>query len=265
MNDQYQPSEGEPDLSAATDAVGECDLYEEEEDLSAKSAAVGDRKSCRLDRKLLYQEFDRLFLQIYQENSDIWKRKRLLSQLIIKMKNSGLIWKDNVPYYEDALQEQWEFFCSNLWESRTGTQYDRTRGNVMTWFNSYLKWRLLNFRQKFQKEQEKTAPSQLILEEGEPIELLETIPAPDRTDIAETVQLFAEIENWIETNPDGVLNEFIRGRPDLTCQVILRRYLSEPSFTVLAKEFSCPYNTLYGFYRKKCNPKLREFRDRSAS
>jgi len=68
------------------------------------------------------------------------------------MKNSGLIWKENLPYYEDALQEQWVFFCSNLCESRTGTQYDRTRGNVITWFNYYFKRRLQNWAVRVDRE-----------------------------------------------------------------------------------------------------------------
>ncbi|MGL5065161.1 MAG: hypothetical protein ACRC62_34765 [Microcoleus sp.] len=259
MNDKHQAFPGEPDLSAVTDAVGDCDFCEEEGGLSADTDAVEESKSCRLENKLVYQEFDRLFVQISQETSNIWQQKRLRHQLFLEMTNSGLIWKENVPYYEDALQEQWEFFFSNLCESRTGTQYDRTRSNVMTWFNYYLRRRLQTFRQKIQQERSRINTSESFSENGEAIDPVANIPAPDRTDFVEQAQLFAKITNWIETNPNGVLNEFIRGRPDLTCQVILRMSLSELNFANLAKEFSCPYHTLYSFYNRKCRTKLRKF------
>jgi hypothetical protein len=244
MNDVYNPSEGEDHPSdSKTDPV-------EAEEVSNLS-----------DRQLLYQEFDNLVTQICQETSNIWKRKRLLNQLITKMTNSGLIWKDDVPYYQDALQEQWHFFCSNLCESRTGAQYDRDRASVITWFNYYFKRRLQNLAVKIDKENNRRCRGKKQFKDGEQIETIEDLPAKHESHIVESIQYFEVVQNWIETNPDGVLNQHIRGRKDLTCQVILRSVLSGKNITTIAAEFGCPYQTINSFYKNKCRPHVQAFRE----
>ncbi|MGB3267916.1 MAG: hypothetical protein WBA89_28675 [Microcoleus sp.] len=210
------------------------------------------------DRQILYQELDILVTQICQETSNPWKRKRLLSQLVIKMTNSGLIWKDNVPYYEDALQEQWVFFSSNLCESRTGRQYDRTRSNPMTWFNYYFKRRLQNWVVRVDRENSRRCDREQFLEDGRLIDRIEILPAEDDSHIIECIQYFQIVKNWIETNPDGILNEHIRGRKDLTCQVILKNLLCGKNITQMSAEYGCAYQTIYGFWKNKCRPRLLE-------
>jgi hypothetical protein len=244
MNDEYNPSEGEDHPSdSKTDPV-------EAEGVSTLS-----------DRQLLYQEFDSLVTQICQESSNPWKQKRLLNQLITKMTNSGLIWKDDVPYYQDALQEQWHFFCSNLCESRTGAQYDRDRASVITWFNYYFKRRLQNWAVRVHRENNRRYDRELFSEDGTPIDLIEILPAEDETHIIECIQCFEEVQNWIETNPEGILNTHIRGRKDLTCQVILRSLLSGKTFPQMAAEYGCAYQTIYGFWKNKCRPHVQAFRE----
>ena len=75
-------------------------------------------ESTLCDRKLLYQELDSLIIEACQHHPDSFTRRRYLSQIMIKMRNSGLIWhlRKNEPLYEDAVQEQWCFFSSNLCE-----------------------------------------------------------------------------------------------------------------------------------------------------
>src|SRR4028119_195687 len=187
MNDEYIPSEGEDRPSEnETDAVegeGESNLSENQTD-----AVEGEGESNLSHRKLLYQELDRLVSEICQHPPG-WKRSRLLHQLLTEMKNSGLIWKENLPYYEDALQEQWVFFCSNLCESRTGTQYDRTRGNVITWFNYYFNRRLQNWALRVDRENNTRDDRQQISEDGTPIDPIDILPDRDRTPLLETPPL----------------------------------------------------------------------------
>ncbi|MEG4089033.1 hypothetical protein [Microcoleus sp. Pol12B4] len=259
MNDEYIPSEGEDRPSEnETDAVegeGESKLSENE-----TNAVEGEGESKLSHRQLLYQDLDRLVTQICQHPPGL-KRSRLLHQLLTKMKNSGLIWKENLPYYEDALQEQWEFFSSNLCESRTGTQYDRARGNVITWFNYYFKRRLQNLASRVDRENNRRSSSKKIFKDGKQIEKIEDLPDRDRTHILETAQLFTELQAWIDTDPDRVLSKHVRGRPDITCQVILKGLSAGKSFTVLAAELSCSYPTLYAFHRVQCRPHLQRFRE----
>jgi hypothetical protein len=275
MNDEYIPSEGEDHPSEnETDSVegeGESNLSENETDAvegegesnlseNETDCVEGEGESNLSHRKLLYQELDRLVSEICQHPPG-WKRSRLLHQLLTKMKNSGLIWKENLPYYEDALQEQWEFFCSNLCESRTGTQYDRTRGNVITWFNYYFKRRLQNWALRVDRENNTRDDRQQISEDGTPIDRIDILPDRDRTHLLETAQLFTELQAWIETDPDRVLSKHVRGRPDLTCQVILKGLSSGKTLTVLAAELSSSYSTLYAFHKVQCRPHLQTFRD----
>lgn len=214
------------------------------------------------DRQILYQELDRLVIEASQHPPDSFARKRYLSQIVINIQNSGLIWSDrkNEPFYEDAVQEQWYFFCSNLCEARTRTQYDRTRSNPITWFNNCLKWRLLTLALKRAEENQRICSDGQKLKDGKQIEI-EHLPDRDESQILEYIQDFEEVKNWIETNPDGVLSEHIRGRPELTCQVILRRLSFGKTFTTIALEFGCPYPTIYSFYKNKCRHHLEVFRE----
>lgn len=95
MNDNRNPSEGEDHPSD-----------DETDPMEAK------QESKLSDRKLLYQELDSLIIEACQHPPDSFARKRYLSKIVIKMKNSGLIWQNrrNEPFYEDAVQEQWCFF-----------------------------------------------------------------------------------------------------------------------------------------------------------
>ena len=245
MNDEYIPSEGEDHPSEnETDAV------------------EGEGESKLSHRQLLYQELDRLVTEASQHPPG-FTRKRYLSQIVTKIQNSGLIWKNhkNEPFYQDAVQEQWEFFCNNLFEARTGTRYDRTRSNPITWFNYYFKRRLQNWALRVYRENNTRDDRKQISEDGTPIDRIDILPDRDRTHILETAQLFTELQAWIETDPDRVLSKHVRGRPDLTCQVILKGLSSGKTFTVLAAELSSSYSTLYAFHKVQCRPHLQTFRD----
>ena len=100
-----------------------------------------------------------------------------------------------------------------------------------------------------------------ISEDGTPIDRFDILPDRDRTHLLETAQLFTELQAWIEADPDRVLSKHVRGRPDLTCQVILKGLSSGKSLTVLAAELSCSYSTLHGFHRVQCRPHLQTFRE----
>jgi hypothetical protein len=243
MNDDHNPSEGEDHPSD-----------DETDPIEAKG------KSTLSDRKLLYQELDSLVIEACQHPPG-FARRRYLSQIVIKMRNSGLIWQNrrNEPFYEDAIQEQWCFFSSNLCESRTGTQYDRTRSNPITWFNNCLQWRLLTLAIKRSEENQRICTDGHKLKDGKLIEIKE-LPDRDEAYILECIRDFKEVQKWIETNPDGVLSEHIRGRPELTCQVILRSLSSGKNFPTIALEFGCPYATIYSFYKKRCRHHLEVFR-----
>ena len=71
------------------------------------------------------------------------QRQKLLTQ-IIRLSASRL-WRESTPYYQDALQQTWLYFCRNVCEGLTGQTYDSSYGSVITWLNAYLRRRLQDF------------------------------------------------------------------------------------------------------------------------
>ena len=177
-----------------------------------------------------------------------------LTQLIRLIVKSGKLWKDNSPYYEDALQQTWIYFCRNLCEATTANKYDPDRGSVITWLNAYLKRRLQDYRiQAYAKLQ---TTNEKISAAGGAIDLMETLEAPP-----DIPPILENTRQWAQTDPDGGLRHVhIQGHPNVTCQaLILHRLPPETSWETLAAKFGLSVSTLSSFYRRQCLPRLRQF------
>src|SRR4028118_167151 len=81
------------------------------------------------------------------------QRQKNLTKIIRLIANK--LWKENTPYYQDALQQTWVYFCQNICEGNTGEPYNSSRGSVITWLNYYLKRRLQDFYIDDQKQKAK--------------------------------------------------------------------------------------------------------------
>jgi hypothetical protein len=68
------------------------------------------------------------------------KRQKTLTKIIRLISNK--LWREDTPYYQDALQQTLVYLCQNLCESNTGEAYNPSNGSVITWLNAYLKQRL---------------------------------------------------------------------------------------------------------------------------
>jgi DNA-directed RNA polymerase specialized sigma24 family protein len=184
-------------------------------------------------------------------------RQRRLTQIIRLTANK--LWKDSVPYYQDALQQTWIYFCQNICERGTADPYDPSRSSLTTWLNAYLKRRLQDFYIESQKKKATTAtgPSYISRSgEEETTDPIDTLPAePDIPPILEAVQ------SWVAADTTGELRRIhIEGRPDVNCQLlILRRLPPETSWQELSQEFSLKVSTLSSFYQRKCMACLRKF------
>jgi hypothetical protein len=186
------------------------------------------------------------------------QRQRNLTKIIRLITNK--LWKENTPYYQDALQQTWLYFCQNICEGNTGKPYDPNRASVITWLNSYLRQRLHDFYVNNQKEQNRIILTPLD-RSGSPnsdrtVNRVDNIPAnPDIPPLLE------EVKTWVETDPDGELGRIhITKHPEVTCQVLIQRRLPpETSWKTLSQEFNLPISTLSSFYQHKCLPRLRKF------
>lgn len=167
------------------------------------------------------------------------------------------LWKENTPYYEDALQQTWVYFCQNICEGNTGEVYNPTRGSVLTWLNTYLKRRLQDFYIDSQNRKSKFVPGKWGADEdSETADPVDNLPAsPDAPPLLEDVRA------WAETDSTGELRKTrLQGHPQVTAQaLILRRLPPETSWKALAAELGVPASTLSSFYQRQCVPRLRKF------
>lgn len=184
------------------------------------------------------------------------ERQKNLTRIIRLISNK--LWKENTPYYQDALQQTWVYFCQNICEGNTGEPYEPTRSSVVTWLNFYLKRRLQDFYIDEQKHQARTVSHQTtgIGNTNHTIDPIENLVA--KPDVA---FLLEEVRRWVETDPEGELSRIhITNHPEVTARVlILRRLPPEASWKSIAAEFNLSIPTLSSFYQRQCLPRLRNF------
>lgn len=196
------------------------------------------------------QQIRDLVTQACQHPPGSLLRQRYLTQVIRLV--TPRLWREAVPYYPDALQKTWLYFCKNICNG-----YDPTLGSVPTWLNAYLKRRLQDgYNAVIKKTNTEVAPVRYD-KDGEAINVIETVP--DRRGDVEP--LWEKVRDWAEADPTGELRQIhIKGHPEVNCQVlILRRLLSETSWQALADEYGIAIPTLSSFYRRQCMPRLRNF------
>jgi hypothetical protein len=186
------------------------------------------------------------------------ERQKKLTRIIRLISNK--LWKENTPYYQDALQQTWVYFCQNICEGNTGEPYDPTRSSVITWLNFYLKRRLQDFYIDDQKRQALIVSNQTggqgSSDTNHTIDPIENLVA--KPDVA---FLLEEVRKWVDTDPEGELSRIhITNHPEVTAKVlILRRLPPEASWRSIAAEFNVSIPTLSSFYQRQCLPRLRNF------
>ncbi|MDJ0588951.1 MAG: sigma-70 family RNA polymerase sigma factor [Pleurocapsa sp. MO_226.B13] len=181
------------------------------------------------------------------------QRQKKLTQIIRLVSNK--LWNEDTPYYEDALQDTWIYFCQNICEGKTAKAYDPSQASVVTWLNNYLKWRLKDGYIKTEKQRKQTTPVR-VDKSNKIIDPVENLPA--KIDVPPILE---EIEKWVLEDPEYKLRQtHLDNHPQITCQVlILRRLPPETPWKTLAEEYQVSAGTLSSFYQRKCKPLLREF------
>jgi hypothetical protein len=168
------------------------------------------------------------------------------------------LWKENKPYYSDALQQTWVYFCRNLCEGDTAEPYDPNSASVATWLNAYLRRRLQDFFIREREDIKITAQPKRFV--GRPGEELELDPVDILISPPDIPPLLEAVRAWAESDLTGELQSHIKGSPAVTCQIlILRRLPPESSWKALSQEFGLPIPTLSSFYQRQCMPRLRKF------
>lgn len=202
-----------------------------------------------------HQSINRLVAKILTYPPDSAERRRLLNQLVRRVMQSGKLWKEYKPYYGDALQQMWEHCLTHLEE------YDPSRASVVTWLNYYLKKRLRYFRDRTYRDLNRRA-TPYTTSENKDLDPLDRVSAPE--DIEPILDIWQQTLKWVETDPDGILQETcFRKRPEINAQTLfLKRFPSETPWKDIAADFDldeAESKDLPKFYNRKCLPLLRNF------
>jgi hypothetical protein len=214
----------------------------------------------RSDRSMhdgLEERLHQLVTEACRHRAGSAERQKNLTKIIRLIAHK--LWRENTPYYQDALQQTWVYFCQNICERNTGEPYNSSRGSVITWLNYYLRRRLQDFYLEDQERRHRRVSNIANLGLAEPNESIDTLAnIPDEPDLP---PLLEEVTIWAQTDPDGELSSIhIAKHPEVTCQVlILRRLPPEESWSTLAAEFNLSISTLSSFYQRQCLPRLRKF------
>ena len=202
------------------------------------------------EEESLEEQIKNLVTETRQHPQGTIQRQRGLNRLIPMIQRSGKIWKDSSPDYEDALQATWEYFCKNL------SAYDPQKASVITWFNNYLKWRLLDQRIERQKQINIFVKP----DKNDVIDIIGIIPSPENHPDSEE-DLWDFVCKWIEDDSDGKFKgTHVRDRPDANAQLICLRRLAyeKPNWQNQSTELGISVATLSGFYRTQCICLLKE-------
>ena len=204
------------------------------------------------------EQLRQLVIEACRHRAGSAERQKNLTRIIRLVTNK--LWKENKPYYQDALQQTWVYFCQNICEGNTGEPYNPTRSSVVTWLNSYLKRRLQDFYIENQKQLASTMPHQIervgsseINQATDPVEAVAARP--------DVPCLIEEVKRWVQSDPEGELSRIhITNHPEVTAKVlILHRLPPETSWKTLSAEFNLSISTLSSFYQRQCLPRLRKF------
>lgn len=197
----------------------------------------------------LHQHLQQLVSEACSYPPRSWQRQQKLNEIVRIVMKSGRFWQKNTPYYQDMLQQTWLYFFRNV------EKYNPAQGSVITWLDRYLRWRLQDYRQNQQEEQDRTVLTHPQTTRDS-IDLIDNLPA-----YPEIPPILAETFEWVNADPEGDLARIhIQGYPSMTCQVlIIRRLPPETPWKAIAQEFSVPLSTLANFYRRECLPRLRNF------
>lgn len=183
------------------------------------------------------------------------ERRQKFTEIFRLVSRSRKLWRENTPYYEDALQEMWEYCYQNLEE------YDPTIKGVITWLDDELKKRLRKYRSRWIRQQQRQATDRQT-DEGQTRAIEDNIPSPP--DLQPVLEIQKTTLSWVLCDPDRTLRDkWFRERREINARALIRRrFPVDMPWRVIATEFSlteAEAKDLPKFYSRKCLPLLREF------
>jgi len=184
------------------------------------------------------------------------ERQQVLAMVYLIVMKSGKLWKEYTSYYNDALQEMWEYCCEHPEE------YNPDIKSPIVWLDDELKKRLRRMRDG-KNRQTRRILTAIQTEQGITTNPVDNIAAPP--DIQSVMDIWEKTISWVKNDSDERLrNICFRKRPEINAQALILRRLppDTPSWQTIAAEFKLnpqEAKDLPKFYNRKCLPLLREF------
>jgi hypothetical protein len=194
-------------------------------------------------------DLSKLAIEICQEPPGSHLRQRKLTLMIKEL--SRKLWKENSPYYADALQDTYLFMTRRLCDL-----YNPEKAKVETWLNNHLKWRIFALKKEDYEEAKTRVYMPTNPEDGlDPIVNISAEPEPEYSWVD-------AVRDWLLEDQTGELRSIhMKNRPDINVQSISLSRLppDETSWSDLAKTYESTIPGLSAFYQRKCVPRLKEF------
>jgi hypothetical protein len=192
-------------------------------------------------------------------------RQQKIHQIYVLVMKSGKLWREYKPYYNDALQDMWEYCCSHLEE------YDPTKKEVITWLNDEIIKALKRYKYREETRPGKRHQIHLNLNADTSEELINSLDnlPPEKlhkppSDIVPLLDMWEQTVQWVNTDPGQLLsNTYFQNRPEINAKVlILWRLPPDIPWKDIAKEFNlndADAKNLPKWYNRHCLPLLRKF------
>jgi DNA-directed RNA polymerase specialized sigma24 family protein len=194
------------------------------------------------------------------------QRNRALNSLIRGIGHCPRLarpYKDSWPshiyedIYNEALGRTFEYICQNI------DTYDSQRP-VMAWMNYFLNFRFQDvcdrYTNQIRPRMNQTRIKILSIDdlEGFNLEQEEWELYQDKASMSQLVEDAEMLRKLIEEDPDNVFrNKTVRGRPDITWQVIALARLDDETLDSISQRFGVSISTIQTFFDRN----LRNFSD----
>lgn len=186
------------------------------------------------------------------------KRKKILIILVDKVMHSGELghpqsgkWPASI--YKNLLNEAIDETCLEIYDKIE--KYDPKRAPVMAWINCLLRYKFIAVVEKYFH----TSPSDDPQKKYSPVLSLDSlewdIPAE------ETPSDSRAIEQFLEEDPEGLLQDYIQGHPEITWQWIAReKYVADQTWRQISEKTGISIQTLCSFFKRRLKPLEPYFR-----
>ncbi|NEO83797.1 MAG: sigma-70 family RNA polymerase sigma factor [Spirulina sp. SIO3F2] len=189
------------------------------------------------------------------------ERQILVEQLLRAIQTSGRLghpYREQFPHlYDQIYEEAKQRLHTHIY--RRIDEY-RPEKEVMQWVNFIFK------RRFFYEARQEVIPHYRPSSGRAPwlnLEDLQALPPDPMTVDSPQSTPEVDIRTYVETDPSGVLSTLhIQGRPDITLQRLLLRYLDGYRWHEIATELDVSPHTIYRFYRRgldKLNPLIKDY------